>query len=70
MLLTSRLHLPMYLRYLLVEFDFVVVASEQKAHILAFFLHSYGRERMREVWLELKVERQFILEDNVAFDSN
>ena len=60
----------MYLRYLLVEFHFVVVRTEQKAQILALFLHPYSREWMREVWFELKVERQFILEDNVAFDSN
>ena len=69
-LLASRLHLLMYLLNLLIEFDFVIIACEEKAYILALFLHSYSRERMSEVWLELKVKWQFVLEDNVAFNSN
>ena len=69
-MLASSLHLLMYLLNLLIEFDFFVITCEEKAYILALFFQSYSRERMSEVWLELKVEWQFVLEDNVAFNSN
>ena len=64
------MHFVIYLRYLFIEFDFVIACDKEKANILTFLFHSYGRKCLREVPLELKVEWKLIFEYNVAFNSN